>query len=98
LKGHALDATSHSYSLGVMTYEMLTGRLPFDAATPWAWATQHMTAQPFPFETIPLGSQVPPKMKAAVMRALSKDKERRQQSAKEYCEEFSMGGSYRSSG
>ncbi len=91
-RGHELDMRSDIYSLGVMAYEMLTGRLPFDADTPWAWATQHMTAQPFPFETVPLGGQVPPKMKAAVMRALSKDKTHRQQSVKEFYDEFTMGG------
>jgi serine/threonine-protein kinase len=91
-RGQELDMRSDIYSLGVMAYEMLTGRLPFDADTPWAWATQHMTAQPFPFETVPLGSQVPAKMKAAVMRALSKDKTQRQQTVKEFYEEFTMGG------
>ena len=91
-KGQELDARSDIYSLGVMAYEMLTGRLPFDADTPWAWATQHMTAQPFPFETVPLGGAVPAKMKAAVMRALSKDKAQRQQSAREFFDDFTLGG------
>jgi serine/threonine-protein kinase len=79
------------YSLGVLVYEMLTGRLPFDADTPWAWATQHMTAQPFPFEAVPMGAAVPPKMKAAVMRALEKDKTRRPSSVREFFSEFTLG-------
>jgi serine/threonine-protein kinase len=90
-RGAQLDARSDIYSLGVVAYEMLTGRLPFDADTPWLWATQHMTAQPFPFETMPLGSAVPAKMKAAVMRALSKDPGHRQQSVTEFWEDLTIG-------
>ncbi|WP_437677453.1 protein kinase domain-containing protein [Sorangium sp. So ce131] len=89
--GKELDARSDIYSLGVMTYEMLTGRLPFEAETPWAWATQHMTAQPFPFETVPMGAAAPAKMKAAVMRALSKNREDRPQSAREFYEDLTIG-------
>jgi serine/threonine-protein kinase len=52
-----------------------------------------MTAQPFPFETVPIGSAIPPKMKAAVMRALAKDKNLRQQSVKEFYLDFTLADS-----
>src|SRR5262249_54107534 len=59
--------------------------------TPWEWATQHMTAQPFPFETVPIAASVPASMRTAVMRALSKDRNMRQRSAREFFEELTIG-------
>src|SRR5688572_5559164 len=60
--GKALDKRSDIYSLAVVAYEMLTCKLPFDATTPWQWATEHMTAQPRGFETISLSHPIPQPM------------------------------------
>ena len=90
--GKALDSRSDIYSLGVMTYEMLAGRLPFEADTPWQWATQHMSVQPIPFEVSAPAKNIPDGMRKAILRALSKNKEDRQATAREYFAELSDGG------
>jgi tRNA A-37 threonylcarbamoyl transferase component Bud32 len=90
--GKALDARSDIYSLAVMSYEMLTGKLPFEADTPWQWATQHMTAQPIPFEVSAPAKHLPDGMRKAILRGLSKEREQRPASARDFFTELSEGG------
>jgi serine/threonine-protein kinase len=91
--GKELDSRSDIYSLAVMSYEMLTGRLPFEANTPWEWATKHMTAQPFPFEDSPTVNDVPAKMKHAILKAMSKNPAERHATVREFFEDLSIGAS-----
>jgi serine/threonine-protein kinase len=90
--GQSLDARSDIYSLAVMAYEMLTGKLPFEADTPWQWATQHMTAQPIPFEVSAPAKNIPDSMRAAILRGLAKDRDQRPNTAREFFSELSDGG------
>src|SRR6185436_19569746 len=87
--GKALDARSDIYSLGVMAYEMLTKKLPFEAETPWQWATQHMTAQPIPLEVSAPASNIPPALRGVILKSLSKDRDKRPSAAREFFAELS---------
>ena len=90
--GQPIDVRSDIYSLAVMAYEMLTGKLPFEANTAWEWASKHMTELPRPVETHPLGPNVPDKMRHAIMRALAKNREERFSSVREFFDALSAGG------
>ena len=80
-RGGFTDAKSDLYSLGVVMYEMVTGRVPFDADTPVSVALKHMQEEPVePIELIP---NLPIAVNKIIMRALQKDTTLRYQTASE---------------
>ena len=80
-RGEGASAASDLYSTGVVLYEMLTGRVPFDGENPVAVAMQHLHAQPTPIQS--LAPDVPPSVVRVCMKAMEKNPAMRYQSARE---------------
>jgi serine/threonine-protein kinase len=80
-QGHAVTATSDIYSIGVMLYEMLAGRLPFEGDSAVAVALKHLSEAPAPISQ--WRPDVHPALEAVVMAALAKDPAQRWQSAED---------------
>ena len=80
-RGGFTDAKSDLYSLGVVMYEMVTGKVPFDADTPVSVALKHMQEEPV--EPIELNPNLPVAVNKIIMKALQKDTTLRYQSATE---------------
>ena len=78
-KGEPVTAASDLYSVGVVLYEMLTGKPPFDGETPVAIAMQHIGGKAQPIREI--DPTIPPALERVVEKAMEKRPERRYQTA-----------------
>lgn len=80
-RGGYTDAKSDLYSLGVVMYEMLTGKVPFDADTPVSVALKHM--QEVPVEPKKLNPTIPDSVNKIIIKAMQKEPNLRYTSATE---------------
>ncbi len=87
-RGGYTDAKSDLYSLGVVMYEMLTGRVPFDADTPVSIALKHM--QEKAIDPMKLNPSIPFAVNQIIVKAMQKEPNMRYQSATEMLKDLSM--------
>ena len=88
MSSEELDARSDVYSLGIVLYEMLTGRVPFYSDTPLGYIRKHMLEEPPAFRFVNPGLSVPPEVEEVVMKAILKDRDLRYQTAVEFAADF----------
>ncbi|ACL69752.1 Stk1 family PASTA domain-containing Ser/Thr kinase [Halothermothrix orenii] len=80
-RGGEIKTYSDIYSLGVVLYEMLTGKVPFNGDSPISVALKHI--QENPKKPSLLNPEIPPEVERIVMKAMSKEPEERFKSARE---------------
>ncbi len=90
MRSDELDARSDIYSLGVVTYEMLTGRTPFHSDTPVGYLRMHMQEDPPPFRTVKPDLPALLQLESVVMKALTKDRDQRYSSMLEFAWGFAQ--------
>ncbi len=84
--GKPITTQADVYSLGVMLYEIIVGRLPFQSDTPMSLAIMHVN------QTVPPPSQfnpsIPPEIDAVILKALAKDPAQRYLTAGDFARDF----------
>jgi serine/threonine protein kinase len=85
-QGKTLDARSDIYSLAVILYEVLTGKLPFSAKSPMEYIQKHVTEPIIPLSERVPERRFPKELDEVLARAMSKKPEQRYQTAAEFAE------------
>jgi hypothetical protein len=83
-EGENLDPRSDLYSFGIVMYEMLAGRTPFQATNPHGYILKHVTEKPAPITELNPAVKVPPPLEALIMRSLEKNRDARFASAEDF--------------
>ena len=85
-KGTYIDFRSDIYSFGIVLYEMVTGRLPFEGDSPVTVALKHLQEEPVPPKNI--NSSIPDSLNKLILKAIQKEPIKRYQNAKEIIQDL----------
>jgi serine/threonine protein kinase len=83
-EGEHLDPRSDLYSFGIVMYEMLAGKAPFNATNPHGYILKHVTEKPQPIHDLNPDVRVPQQLESIILKSLEKNRDTRYATAAEF--------------